>query len=138
MNLKGFLKENAEVVQNQKVAISDRFKDENGKPLLFEIRPLTEKETDVIRKKSMKKTKSKKGYRDEMDNSLFVSKMITESVVFPDFKSEELQNSYGVVGAEALAETMLTVGEYANLVLKVQEVCGMDEDLDELVEEAKN
>lgn len=138
MNLDGFLKENAEVVSNQKVVISERFKDKDGKPLMFEIQPLTEKEVDALRKKSIKKVKARKGYKEEMDNSLFVSRMIVESVVFPDFKSEKLQSNYGVMGAEDLLETMLTAGEYSNLALKVQEVCGFNEDLEELVEDAKN
>jgi len=36
----------------------------------------------------------------------------------------ELQNSYGVMGADALLKTMLTPGEYPEYMEKVQEVNG--------------
>ena len=39
---------------------------------------------------------------------------------------------------EALLKTMLTPGEYADYVQKVQEVCGFDTTLQDEVDEAKN
>jgi len=139
MNLKSFLRENAEVVNNQKVVISERFKDDKGKPIPFEIRALSEKEVEQLRKACIKRVKVKKGsYDDELDSSLLATKMIIESVVYPPLKSEELQKSYGVFGAEELVQAMFISGEYSNLRAKVQEVSGYGVDLDEMVEEAKN
>lgn len=137
-NLSSFLKENAEVVKNQKVVISERFKDEKGKPVCFEIRPLMEKEVERIRKSCTKRIKTKKGTKDETDYEILGAKMVVESMVFPPLKSEELQKSYNVFGAEELIQTMLTAGEYTNLVSKVQEVSGYDLEIEDLVEEAKN
>lgn len=50
----------------------------------------------------------------------------------------ELQNSYGVMGADALLKVMLTPGEYADYLTKIQEVNGFDISFDEKVDEAKN
>ena len=50
----------------------------------------------------------------------------------------ELQNSYGVMGADALLKKMLKPGEYAAYLEKVQEINGFNETFDEKVEEAKN
>jgi hypothetical protein len=58
--------------------------------------------------------------------------------VFPDLNNKELQDSYKVMGADVLLKTMLTPGEYADYVQKVQEVCGFDTSLQDEVDEAKN
>ena len=58
--------------------------------------------------------------------------------VVPDLNNKELQDSYKVMGADALLKTMLTPGEYADYVQKVQEVCGFDTSLQDEVDEAKN
>ena len=43
-----------------------------------------------------------------------------------------------MMGAEALLKTMLTPGEYADYLTKVQEVCGFETTLQDEVDEAKN
>lgn len=138
MTLKSFLKENAEIVPNQKVIISERFKDDDGNPVAFELKALSEKEIEGLRKACTKRIKTRNGYKDETDQNQLVSKMIVESVVFPPLKSEQLQASYQVMGAEDLLQAMLVAGEYANLTLKVQEISGFSQDLEETIEDAKN
>ncbi|EQG32401.1 phage XkdN-like family protein [Clostridioides difficile DA00129] len=61
-----------------------------------------------------------------------------ETIVFPDLHDAELQNSYGVMGAEELLTTMLTPGEYTDLSSEVGEVNGFDRTFEDKVEEAKN
>ena len=51
---------------------------------------------------------------------------------------KELQDSYKVMGADALLKTMLTPGEYAEYLTKIQEVCGFDTTMQDEVDEAKN
>jgi hypothetical protein len=58
--------------------------------------------------------------------------------VFPNLKDAELQNSYHAMGEEELLTRMLTAGEYADYVIKVQEVCGFEQGFEEEKEEAKN
>ena len=58
--------------------------------------------------------------------------------VFPNLNDKELQDSYKVMGADALLKTMLTPGEYAEYLTKIQEVCGFDTTMQDEVDEAKN
>ncbi len=69
---------------------------------------------------------------------MYLGKLAVACTVFPDLNSKELQDSYKVMGAETLLKTMLTPGEYADYISKVQEVCGFDASLQEDVDTAKN
>ena len=69
---------------------------------------------------------------------LYLGKMAAACTVYPDLTDAELQNSYGVMGEDALLKEILNIGEYNNYLSKVQEVNGFDTSMDELVEEAKN
>ena len=57
--------------------------------------------------------------------------------VFPNLNDKELQDSYKVMALKP-SETMLTPGEYADYLTKVQEVCGFETTLQDEVDEAKN
>ena len=63
--------------------------------------------------------------------------MAAGCTVFPNLNDKSLQDSYGVMGAEALLKAMLTSGESANYFQKAQEVCGFTP-IEELTEQAKN
>ena len=56
----------------------------------------------------------------------------------PNLNDKELQDSYHVMGADTLLKAMLTAGEYANYLERVQEVNGFDVPMEELVEDVKN
>jgi len=139
MDLKYFFMDNAETVENQQIVASSRFKDDKGNPVPWEIRPLSEAEIDDIRRAATRRIKGRRGaVTEELDQSRLTSMLIIESVVFPSLKSEELQRSWGVVGAESLLSKMLLGGEYAFLGEKVQELSGFDEDPNQQVEDLKN
>lgn len=141
MSLSAFLKQNAEKIENEKVVISDRFKDENGVSIPFEIRVMTNGEDSELRKKCTKKVQvpGKKGmFTNETDYEAYVGLQAVNCVVYPDLKDSELQDSYGVMGELALLKAMLTLGEYANLLEEVQKINGFDKDMQELVDETKN
>lgn len=138
MNLSAFLAQNALKAENEKHVISERFVDDEGRSIPWEIRALSESENQMIRK-SATKVAVRKGFKvPETDYELYLSRMTAESVVFPNLKNAELQESYGVLGAEELLKKMLTAGEYANLLEIVQKVNGFNSDAEDLVEEAKN
>ncbi len=59
-------------------------------------------------------------------------------MVFPDLNDSELQRAYGVIGASKLLKKMLLVGEFATLSAKVQKISGIDTDINDEIEEAKN
>jgi hypothetical protein len=64
--------------------------------------------------------------------------MCVACTVYPDLNNVELQESYGVMGAEALLKKMLLPGEYTDYKAKVMEVNGYDMSMEELVDDAKN
>ena len=59
--------------------------------------------------------------------------------IYPDLKNAELQESYGVLGADNLIQELLdNDGEYQQYCKKVLEISGYEVNDGELVEEAKN
>lgn len=141
MNLSAFLAENALAVENVEFAASKRFIGDDGKPMLWEIKAITGTEDEALRKSCAKRVPipgKKNQYQKETDYDMYLGKLAVACTVFPDLNNKELQDSYKVMGADALLKTMLTPGEYADYVQKVQEVCGFDTSLQDEVDEAKN
>lgn len=136
-SLKAFFAQNVRPAAVEEVVVSERFVDEAGKPIPWKVRALTEAENEQLRRASMQPQR-KKGDAPEIQPDEYLAKVTVASVVFPDLKDVELQQSYGVLGAEELLKKMLLPGEYARLVQKVQEVNGFDRDINELVDEIKN
>lgn len=54
--LKGFFKQNAKIVTEVEYVASKRFTDENGDPIVWRIRVLTNKELDKLRARFTKKS----------------------------------------------------------------------------------
>lgn len=141
MSLTAFLAQNAEKVENVKYAASERFKDEAGKPILWEIRCITNEEDDALRKSCTKRipiSKKTNQFTSETDMQQYLAKLGAACTVYPNLHAEELQNSYGVLEAAALLKRMLTPGEYTDYIGKVLAACGFEEDFETIVNEAKN
>lgn len=141
MTLSGFLAENAVQVENIKFVASNRFLGADKKPIPWEIKTITGTEDEALRKSCAKRVPvpgKKNQYQKETDYDMYLGKLAVACTVFPDLNNKELQDSYKVMGAEALLKTMLTPGEYAEYISKVQEVCGFDTTLQEEVDTAKN
>lgn len=141
MNLSAFLAENALAVENVKFAASKRFMGDDGKPMLWEIKTITGTEDEALRKSCAKRVPipgKKNQYQKETDYDMYLGKLAVACTVFPNLNDKDLQDSYKVMGAEALLKTMLTPGEYADYLTKVQEVCGFETTLQDEVDEAKN
>lgn len=120
--------------ENREVIISDRFR-EDGKPVPFIIRPLSQEENaELIRKHTRK---DKKG-NENLDRVSYNQEMTASAVVFPDLENAELQKAYGVLGASKLLTAMLYVGEYGALIQAVHELSGLDIDINEEIEKVKN
>ncbi|MEC0233597.1 phage portal protein [Paenibacillus kribbensis] len=133
-----FYAENVAAEITEEIALSERFKDAEGKPLLWKIRSVSENETSTIRKESTKKVKVKGVYQPETDSDIFTAKLVVAGVVYPNLKDAGLQNSYGVLGAESLVRKMLLAGEYTTLVDRIQTLSGYDRDINDLMDEVKN
>lgn len=149
-NLSVFLKANAIPVENTKFAASKRFVEDvidetteviTSKPVMWEIACITSGEDEILRKSCTKRIPvpgKRNQYTQETDYNLYVGKLAAKCTVFPDLDDAEIQNSYGVMGADSLLKIMLMPGEYTDYCIKVQEVNGFNVSLEEDVEEAKN
>lgn len=134
-----FLKTNKIEKQNEFIPVSKSFVDEDGNPILWEVRQLTNEEMKYIKKTCVKQTKDKRGnVTVETDSDKMMCLMAAMSTVYPDLKNAELQNSYGVYGETALLEAMLSAGELLVYEQEVNRINGFDVSFDDKVEEAKN
>ncbi|HCA69871.1 MAG TPA: phage portal protein [Lachnospiraceae bacterium] len=131
-SLKAFL--NPIQVENKEVIVSNRFQ-EDGKPVPFVIRPITQDENDLLIKKQ---TKIDKKGRETFDRNGYTEGLVTAAVVFPDLKNAELQKAYNALGEGSLLRKMLYAGEYADLSIEVQKFSGFDIDINDDIEEIKN
>jgi len=139
MDLSVFFMENAQAMAQEEITVSERFRDGAGEPARFLLRAVTEAENTDIRRACRKKVKGKNGvFSTETDADLYLSKLAAACVVRPDLKDAALQRSWGVLGDDALLRRMLSAGEFAYLLSKVQEICGFDLTLDEMKDELKN
>lgn len=131
-SMSAFIEATVEEVPNKEVVISKRFKDKNGDPIPFEIKPIPTSKIRKLRKSAMRYINGKVNVDIDVLNQL----MVIESLVYPDLKNEDLQQKFGVMGEEALLDAMLLPGEFDDLTTQVTELCGYNGA--ELVEEAKN
>ena len=139
-NFAAFMAGNANNVENVKYVVSKRFVD-NKKPIEWELKAIGSDLDEAIRKECTKKVpiNGKRGqYTQETDTDKYIAKMCVNCIVYPNLNDAELQDSYGVMGAEELLKKMLLPGEYTELKAKVMEVNGYDMSMEELVDEAKN
>jgi len=139
--LKAFFAENVTPEENLRFVASKRFVGDDGKPVEWVMQCITSDEDESLRKESTKRIPivGKRGqFTSETDIDLYLGKLAVKCTAFPLLHDADLQNSYGVMGAEALLKKMLLPGEYANYLAKVQEVNGFDVSFEELVDEAKN
>ncbi len=139
-NLSAFLSQNAIRVENLKYVASKRFV-QDGKPIEWEICSITPEEDEVLRKKCTSRVPipgKRNQFVPETNYNSYLGKLGAKCTVFPNLDDAELQNSYEVMGADSLLKVMLTPGEYADYLSKVQEVNGFEVSLEDAVDEAKN
>ena len=118
----------------KEVIVSDRFK-EDGEVVPFVIRPITQEENERLLKKYRKVDK----HGVEIFNRINYNREMTAlAVVEPDLNNAELQKAYGVLGAEKVLSAMLYVGEYGTLMEEVLNLSGLDKDINEDIDKAKN
>lgn len=137
-----FMKANKIVKANTTFAATKSLVDEDGKPLLWTIKPLTTKENDDIRDACMFDVPvpgKPNMVRPKLNTSKYIAKMICASITEPNLFDKDLQDSYGVMTPEDLLKEMIDdPGEYQNLATFVQEFNGFNETMDEKIDKAKN
>lgn len=141
-DLSRFLKKNKKLKENVQYAVTKSLTDEKGQPLLWEIRPLTSKETNKLTDECtfQEQVPGKPNvFRNKINSTKLLQKMMVVSVVFPNLNDKDLQDSYGVMTPEELITEMVDdPGEYNNFGKYLNELNGFNEGINEKVEEAKN
>lgn len=123
-------------IEEKEVIISKRFLDENGEPVPFKIKSLTQAENEAISKASRKYKKINGKTEEGFDPEGYTARLVVAATVFPDFSSSELCQKYGTLDPTEVPGKMLLSGEYKTLVKQIMDLSGFgDEDLEE---EAKN
>jgi len=131
-NFKAFMKENVAEAELVDLTLS-RFTEP------IKLRPVPSEEADLINERCFKNVAGKRGRQDRVfDPVSYNRRMNVAAIVHPDLNNTELQQSYGVKGAEALYGKMFLVGETSLISEKVQEISGLDETLEDQVDEVKN
>lgn len=143
-NISLFLKSNKKPKENTFYPATESLCDEDGKPLEWEIRPVSTKEHNAIQSDSMKEVPlpGKQGKRGKTESKLdqveYLRKLVAASVVYPDLLSAELQDSYGVKKPEELVQEMVSeAGEWNRFAEFISDFNGFAP-LDEKVDAAKN
>ena len=135
-----FMAQNVARIENKKIVVSNRFKDEKGKPIEWEIRALTNEENDELQRRAMVNVPvmgQRGAFTRELDNVKYSAMLLAASVVYPDLNDAELQDSYGVKTPEALINKMLYMREATVLAQEIAKLSNFD-DLADAVTEAKN
>lgn len=121
--------------ETREIIISNRFLGEDGRPVPFKIRALSQEENAQISKRSMRLVKGGKRGEKELDNTEYASRIIAAATVEPDFSSEALCKAYGTMDPLEVPGKMLLAGEYKRLMDAVMDLSGFRDDLEE---DAKN
>lgn len=136
-----FLKKNKKIKENTFFPATKSLCGEDGKPLPWEIKPISTKENERIQEACMVEIPipgKPHQYRQKIKSSEYMTKLIAASVVFPDLYNAELQESYGVMTPEALVQELVDdSGEWNAFIQFVNEYNGFAA-LQEDVDEAKN
>lgn len=117
------------------IIVSDRFVDEDGNPLAWTFRLLSAKEIDELKNAAIvKKNKSLL----KVDTKKLIIDTISETIIYPNLKSEELQNAYGAMNISELLDKMLEGREYERFTDKLMKAQGFMDDPDVIIGNAKN
>lgn len=125
--LSAFLHPVRPVNEEQEVFISDRFVGEDGKPLKFKIRALSQDENERLRKRCTHAKKVNGQLLEEFDSGEFASSVIVEATLFPDFRSKEICDGLGVIDPAKAPGAMLKSGEFARLSNAILKLSAFDD-----------
>ena len=113
--------------EEKEIVISNRFLDENGAPVPFKIRALSQEETDAITKKATRQMKINGQTTEKLDSVGFSHRMVVAATVEPDFTSKEICDHFGVMDPLLVPGKMLLSGEYAKLMQEISALSGFND-----------
>lgn len=117
--------------ETAEVIISKRFVGEDGKPVPFKIKAITQEENERLVKQSQKPAPGGKRGERRLDNTEYGNRLVVAATVMPDFTSEELCKGFGTLDPLEVPGKMLLSGEFAKLSRAIMELSGFDDDLEE-------
>lgn len=136
-NFEQFMKRNKVKVENVKYPVTASLQDENGKPLLWELRAVPTKERHALTDECTYVKQTENGEVTELDNNLLMRKVAAAAIVYPNLRDKELQDSYGVMTPEDLIVEMVDCAEeFTALMVMVNKYGKVD--IKEEINEAKN
>lgn len=115
-------------------------KTKTANPLFWELKVLSYDDIKATIEKQTRTVPNKltgKGEKETNMNQAMID-MVLQAVVFPNLNDAELQDSWGVVGAEALLKELLTAGEIADLIEAVNAAAGYKSELADKIKTVKN
>ena len=111
----------------KEVVISDRFVGDDGKPVPFKVRAISQEENDAL-VRAATKTRNENGQRVErLDSVEYAQRLIVAATVSPDFRAKDICEAYGVVSPMMVPGKMLLSGEYNRLMKAITELSEFDE-----------
>lgn len=122
--------------EEKDVVVSQRFLDENGNPVPFHIRALTQAENEEIIKKCNTYRKVKGQQVEFFDQPRYSRELVLAAVVSPDLRSAEICNKYGVADPSYAASAMLLSGEFTALLQEILALSGFEDS--DVQQQAKN
>lgn len=114
-------------LEEKEVFVSSRFQDENGQPVPFKIRALTQEENDVIVRQATRRVTVEGQPVDKLDSVDFARRMVVAATVEPDFQAKEMCDAYGVLDPLLVPGKMLLSGEYGRLLKAINELSGFSD-----------
>lgn len=97
----GFYPEKCERMAAELV-LSERFIGEDGQAAIWRVEPISAADVQAV-------------YREGATAGGAGLRLLAASISYPDLRSAELQDAYGVMGAEQLLLKLLSPGEFAKL-----------------------
>ena len=119
------------------VIVSDRFKDEEGKPQPFVIQAISQEENEALAEQCRKDRIIDGIPMKMLDDTAYYKHLMLACVKEPDLKDSELCRYYGVVDPLDVLSKMLSIGEYQILTKEVMQINGL-KSKQERLKEAKN
>lgn len=123
--------------QTAEVFVSDRFLDDDGKPIAFKIRTLKQEVLELISKRSRHEQMVDGHKVSVLDKSEHLNRCLVEACVYPNFKDKDLCEHYGTLDPIELPKKMLLVKEYEKLARAFLDLNGLSDDSPEYGEITK-
>lgn len=128
----------SEAEKVREIVISNRFKDDKGKPATIKLKAISQADNNVIMKRCTIREKGSNGVmQDKLDTQKYTAELILACIVEPNFRDPKFVESMGVASPSEALTRLFNIGEYNKISQSVLDLMGLNDTAD-LVEEAKN